>query len=147
MILELIIGLTIGLLIIIVLQVLMKFYQQHEMNKYFTKVSPKLPIANELISVYGGHARSVLLNKRNCFVVDELHKKLGKTYGIYYGRKPMVSTIDLDLIKAVVLDEPYKNINRSKIDVPLKEIEVDSIATSEDEQWRRLRQSAAPAFT
>lgn len=147
MISEVLISATVGLLMFIIINILLNFYEQHKLNQFFRRVTPKLPVPYELISIFGGHVRSIFLNKRNLYIIDELHKKYGKSYGYYFGRQPVVATTDLDLLKKVLFDEPYKNTNRIKFNLPFEEFGDDSIGTAWNEKWHRLRKVISPIFT
>lgn len=106
-----------------------------------------MPLVNDYLSIWGGCAKSIIHNSRNCLIIDKLHGKLGKTYAGLYKTQPVFATTDLDLLKAIVLDEPNKNINRTALDMPVDEIANDCILTAENDQWRRIRQASAPSFT
>lgn len=126
-----------------VLRVAVRNYIIH---KHFSKKSPNLPVLPNP-NLFSGHANEVVLSGRNWQLLDRLHKKLGKTFGLYYANQPMVSTIDLDLIKTYIIDEPDSHVNRFEPNIPLKELDIDSILFSKDNQWRRIRRSVAPAFS
>lgn len=147
MILEALIFVFSASLTIVIGQVLITLFRQHQTNKYWAARSPKLPVPDEFTSVWGGHARSVFYQSKNVDMVDKLHRKYGKSFGFYLNSKPAIATMDLDLIKALVIDEPYANVNRTMIDIPVEELENDCIMFAENDQWRRLRQASAPAFT
>lgn len=131
---------------ILIVRIALAIARQHQANNYFRKVSPKLPVPYECMSLLGGSIRSVLANKRNVILIDQLHKKYGHTYGLTWGDKKWVMTVDLELIKNVIVDEPYVNLDRTELMMPIDELTVDSIATAPAEQWRRLRQAIAPAL-
>lgn len=147
MILEVLIAIPCFLIVFIGIQIALAVVRQVQVNKYFKNKSPNLPVADEFKSIIGGNLLGLLFNIRNIYLFGELHKKHGKTLGYYYGNQPAISTIDLELIKTMVIDEPNDHINRCKTDVPIEELEVDSIFCAEDDQWRRIRSASAPAFT
>lgn len=115
-------------------------------QQFFMKLSPNLPVVPNA-GIFGGHMNQIWLAKRNWKILGELHKKYGKTIGSFYRDKPFVSTIDLNLIKAMVLDNPNDHVDRMRANTPVLEIEQDCVFTTDEEQWRRLRRSIAPAFT
>lgn len=78
-----------------------------------------------------------------CQKVDEAHRRLGKTFGWLSMTRYGVHTTDLELIKRIVVDEC--EINRTRTDFPMQEIE-NSLLMVEDDQWRKLRRQFAPAF-
>lgn len=138
------IGAAISALIVIVC---INLYRQAQVNEYFKKKSPNLPILDQYQSIFGGHAASLVYQKDVMMMVHKGHQKLGRTFGIYYANKPAVGTTDLDLIKFMIFEEPYAHINRMTPDIPLKELESHNLMCAEDQQWRRLRQASAPTFT
>ncbi|CAA2976549.1 cytochrome P450 3A21-like [Olea europaea subsp. europaea] len=75
----------------------------------------------------------------------EAHKRLGKTYGYVAMTRYGCFTIDLDLIKMIVIDEGDVHINRSQTDFPLHELE-NSLLLVDEDQWRRMRRLYAPVF-
>lgn len=78
--------------------------------------------------------------------IEAYHRSYGKTFGAIFYDAPMVSTIDLDLIKAMVLDEPNLNINRFKFPMP-DGMEKDTLGFAEGDQWRKIRRAISPSFT
>lgn len=98
-------------------------------------------------NIFSGNSYSLYYPLKNWKSFDEAHQKYGTTFGWFQTGIPSVSTHDLDIIKAMVLDEPYQNVNRLEMKIPVTEIREDSIAFAKDEQWRRLRKAIAPAFT
>ena len=75
---------------------------------------------------------------------QELHRKLGKTWAKYEGREPMISTVDPELAKAIMV----KNFDSFSeiIDwgYPDNKITLD---LSGGEQWKALRKVLSPTFT
>ena len=109
----------------------------------FKKKSNNLPILGHR-RLLGNH--SYWLTKDNiCNEVVKEHSTLGKTVGFLLNQKFSVSTIDLDLIKLVIDEEPDHHMNRIKLHLPIREIE-NSILMAEDDKWRKLRRHFAPAF-
>lgn len=115
-------------------------------HQFFKRRSPKLPVLPSP-GTFGGHMSEVVWTKRSWRKLQSLHEKYGNTFGLYHCHKPHVSTIDLDLIKAIVLDKSTDHLTPTKLDTPFDLIEKDSILTSSGEQWRRLRSSIAPGLT
>lgn len=132
--------------VVILVRLIFMLIKQHKTNQILKKTSPNLPVPYELMSIFGGHIRKIQYAHKNTLLIDKLHRKYGKTYGTYYCNQVWVCTTDIDLIKAVVIDEPYKNVNRFRAGIPIDEITVDSIASAEDGQWRRIRQAFAPSL-
>lgn len=127
-------------------QVLATILRNRKAHQFFKERSPTLPVAPNL-GVFGGHIADVIWAKRNWRIFRELHEKYGKIVGLFYCDRPMVSTIDLDLIKSMVLENPSDHVNRMGANTPVEEMENDCIFTCEDDQWHRLRKAFAPALT
>lgn len=145
--LELVILLVLSaVLVAVVAYVSLTAIRNYQAHQLFKKQSPNLPVLPKP-KIFSGHAFEVFLASRNWQVIDELHKKYGRTFGFYYAEKPMVCTTDLDLIKTFVIDEPDKHVNRVFPEVPLKEVEFDSIIFSQDDQWRRIRRVFATSLS
>ena len=103
---------------------------------------PMLPNANLLAN----HGVEFHLGRNVPNKITKWHESYGKTFGFLYGTWPCASTTDLDLIKVFTVDESMKHINRMPFNSVLPELEVDSIFTSENEQWRRIRRAFGPAI-
>lgn len=113
-------------------------------HQYFKKNLPNLPVLPKP-NIFKGHSNELFLSPKNWRNLDESHKKYGTTFGWYYCNKPSISTIDVDLIKKLVIDE--SQFDRLNLEIPLKEFKDDNIAFARTEQWLRLRKAIAPAFT
>lgn len=135
-----------GALTLILCEVITTAIRNHKTQQQFRKRCPNLPIAPKT-GIFGGHARELIWGKRIWKKIGDLHKKYGKTFGLFYGHEPCVCTTDLDFIKTILLDKPNDHVNRVALRTPLDELEKDSLLTSKDQQWRRLRNQVAPAFT
>lgn len=125
-----------------VILVLLRNYRAHQ---FFKIKSPKLPVLPNP-SIFHGHMFDVTWKGKNWKIITELHNKYGPTFGYYMCEQPWVSTKDIDLIKLIEMDQPHKHINRSKLNMPLKEFN-DSIFQVDDDNWRRVRRAIAPALT
>lgn len=79
--------------------------------------------------------------------LNELHARLGNTFGWMWGSQAIVFTTDLELIKTMVVAEANEHINRIRFYIPVPEVEFDSIAFANGAQWRRIRRAMAPSFT
>ena len=114
----------------------------------FKRQSNGLPLVKEGFSLFaGGHIFYLLFSRHLPEKLYKIQEQYGKTVGWMYGETYGVLTIDLDLIKKVVLDEPDKNVNRIRINLPIKELDENCIMEAKDDQWRRIRKVYAPALT
>lgn len=110
----------------------------------FKKKTPHLPIAPNK-SLLTGHWGDVTYRRGTYDVPEQNHQKLGKTFAVFLGKTVFVSTVDLDFIKRVVLDD--ENTDRSYPPIPVHEIDQDSIVTSNGSQWKRIRRAFSPALS
>lgn len=134
-----------GGLLFIIKELVITAFRNHKAHQFFEKKCPNLPMAPNR-GLFGGHINEVVWVKTCWRKSLELHNKLGKTFGLYYCDKPVVSTLDADLIKAMVLDKPDDHLDRFQPNTPVVEMENDCVLTCKTEQWRRLRIAIAPAF-
>lgn len=107
-----------------------------------TRGLPIFPNASPL----GNHAYSMLLGDRVCENLRKCHQEMGKTVGWLRNSDFCVSTVDLDLIKTIILDEPNDHLNRAQLHIPVAELEF-CIATAPEQEWQQLRRAIAPALT
>ena len=114
-------------------------------HQFFATQSPELPTLPNT-NLFDGHMWRVTYQPKNVFIIDELHKKYGTTFGYYMCDQPWVSTKDLDLLKLIEMDKAHLHINRSKFGLPFKEFN-ESIFQVDDDQWRRVRRAVSPALT
>ena len=126
--------------------VLVTALRNHKAHQFFKKNAPGLPVLPNP-NLFTGHAGEMAFKRKSWQSATKYHKLYGKTYGFYYGKKAWASSIDLDLLKTMLIDEADDNINRTIVDIPIKELEQDMISFSENDQWRRIRRAVAPAFT
>jgi cytochrome P450 len=108
----------------------------------FKRKNNGLPMYDKL-HLLGNTMFTLAVAPNSCNLVDQAHKRLGKTFGWLSTTRYGVHTTDLELLKRVVID--LGEINRIKTDFPLQEIE-NSLLFAEDDQWRKLRRNFAPAF-
>ncbi|XP_049644601.1 cytochrome P450 3A12-like [Suncus etruscus] len=74
------------------------------------------------------------------------YKKYGRIWGVFEGSQPVLAITDPDLIKTVLVKECYSVFTNRKNIGPMG-IMKDSVAMSEDEQWKRLRTLLSPNFS
>ncbi|XP_043945439.1 cytochrome P450 3A56-like [Protopterus annectens] len=86
-------------------------------------------------------------NSKGFFNFDlECMQKYGKIWGIYDGRRPVLTTVDTSMIKTIWVKECLTTFtNRRNFGLNGK---LDSALTVvEDEQWKRIRSVLSPNFT
>uniref|UniRef100_A0A6G1SC58 Cytochrome P450 3A4 n=1 Tax=Aceria tosichella TaxID=561515 RepID=A0A6G1SC58_9ACAR len=145
MLLELAILLLLGLLLVTVVLVIYKAIIYKLTVLQFKKSSRGLPMFQDFKN-NGNTIIAVSLSENNCQLLRKCHEQLGKTIGFTKGDKFGVSTVDLDLIKTFIFDEPDAHLDRSKPGLPMVEIE-ESIMLAPKDEWRVLRKAIAPALT
>ncbi|XP_062397203.1 cytochrome P450 3A30-like isoform X2 [Sardina pilchardus] len=76
----------------------------------------------------------------------ECFRKYGKMWGIFDGRQPVLTIMDTELIKTVLVKECYSyftNRRNFRLNGPM----YDAVSIAEDEDWRRIRSVLSPSFT
>lgn len=144
MLLKLVTTLTCGAIVFCLAQVLVQLVCNKLTLIRFKKRSRNLPIhpdANWL----GSHAVNVIAGHRSCQKLQKYHEKLGKTIGWIMGQKFGASTVDLDLIKLFIKDEPNAHLDKVSLGLPAKEFE-NSILLAPASDWVNLRRAIAPAL-
>lgn len=138
---------AVGSLLIIAVScmILFRVSQNYKAHRFFKLKSPNLPVLPNT-NIFTGHAGLVYWNPNNWRNLDELHKKFGQTFGFFAVEKPVISTTDLDFIKAMVIDKPNDHIDRPALNIPVTEFTKDDIVFVRGEQWWRIRKAMAPAF-
>ncbi|KAG5278581.1 hypothetical protein AALO_G00100520 [Alosa alosa] len=76
----------------------------------------------------------------------ECFQKYGKMWGIFEGRQVILSIMDTELIKTVLVKECYSYFTNRR-NVGLNGQLYDSVFIAEDEDWRRIRSVLSPSFT
>lgn len=145
MLFELIVLLSSGSLLASLVLLLCKIISDRCALIRFKKLSRGLPISPGA-SLLGNHISALPFRKQNCRTLKKWHGEMGKTIGWLKGSEYCASTIDLNLIKTFILDEPDTHMNRMQMNLPLEEFE-KSIMLAPKEEWRHLRKTLAPAFT
>lgn len=145
MIFEILGTLLVALFVSSVGHVLIVGVKNHQKQKFFAEKSPDLKVLDKP-ELFGGHTNQIVHRKYNWRAVERLLDEHGPTLGFYLGSRPAVITKDLDFIKKFIIDEQI-HTNRMTLDLPIREIEEDSIMFAENEQWLRMRKSLAPAFS
>uniref|UniRef100_A0A6G1S5F9 Putative cytochrome P450 CYP13A8 n=1 Tax=Aceria tosichella TaxID=561515 RepID=A0A6G1S5F9_9ACAR len=144
MLLQLLILLTSGLLLAIVGLVISKAILDRMAIIRFKKLSRGLPIGPDY-NLLGNHIRTMIVSENNSKTLQQWHQELGNTLGILKGSNFVASTIDLDVIKVFVQDEPDNHLDRMPVGLPLEEFE-HSIMLAPKNEWRQLRRAIAPAL-
>ncbi|CAA2976552.1 cytochrome P450 3A21-like [Olea europaea subsp. europaea] len=108
------------------------------------RLSKGLPIFPEK-SLLGNHISTMGLGFENCRKIAEAHENLGPYIGGMLGNNFCMSTIDLDLVKRVVIDEANLHLDRQHLNLPVNEFE-ESIMLVPGHEWKPLRRVYAPAL-
>lgn len=122
-----------------------RVYHNYQVRAAFKRKAPHLK-TREVTNWLTGNADTVF-DKRNWKINYKIHEELGETVVFFYGDLVVVSTLDLDLIKKVAIDDGYQHINRAVPNLAIDELEYDNIMFAEGKQWHRLRKVIAPAFS
>lgn len=96
-------------------------------------------------NVISGNLFEMIVPKQNMKVIDEYHKKLGKTFGIFYGPDPWIFTCDLDLLHKLLIKD--KLPDRVQFQTPFSKEFHDSLAQINGEKWRKTRRVLNVPFT
>lgn len=128
------------LIILIKLQVILN--DRREYHKIFDKGNvPSVPNKHLL----SGNLFEMIVARDNILVMQRYHKKLGKTYGMFYGPDPWIQTTDLDLLQKIFVKE--KLINRTLFRTPFPAEFGDSLVQIQGEKWRKTRRVLNAPFT
>lgn len=138
------IALLLTLIIIFVLQVVLRVVKVRKAYDNFKKTT-ELPMLPRPWSP-AGHDHVFGFNRYIWMQMEPLHRRYGRSFGWMGGIRPSVATIDLDLIKKVVLDEPNAHLDRPNLGLPFSEMSSNNIAFSEAKQWYRIRRAMTPAL-
>ena len=145
MLTELLLFLSVSLALTLALTLALNSIQSRNARLKFKKSLKGVPFLDKDVGWFSNNLLA-LGTGQNSQLIHKRHMELGDTLGAMIGIQPTISTIDLDLIKHVCLDKASKNINRIRIDLPMKEYENDCLLFAQDDQWRRIRKSFAPAL-
>lgn len=146
MITGLLITIVITLVVILLSSLIARSVKIHLIYVRFKRASKGLPMLHETWSP-GGNSHQMMFDPYILLKLDAMHRHYGKTFGWMYSVQPSVSTVDLDLLKTINIDEQDKHVNREDHSVLIKEVESDSIVLVQDDQWRRIRRAITPSFT
>jgi hypothetical protein len=144
MLLELMITLTSGLLLAVSALVAHKIFVNKLALARFKKLSKNLPMCPGA-GLLSNHTRVLPFGSNSSETLRRWHAEMGKTIGWLVGDRFGVSTIDLDLIKRFMHDEPGVHMDRMRIGLPIKEFD-DNIMTAPKDEWQQLRRAIAPAL-
>ncbi|KAJ6223022.1 hypothetical protein RDWZM_001567 [Blomia tropicalis] len=98
--------------------------------------SPSIPFGNVLSFFRDGQVK----------IEKDWLQKYGKLYGNYQMTAPILTVIEPELIKQVLVKDFHIFVNRDKLLFD-HEIFNHNLFNSEDEQWRRIRSITSPTFT
>ncbi|XP_062397180.1 cytochrome P450 3A27-like isoform X2 [Sardina pilchardus] len=76
----------------------------------------------------------------------EWFQKYGKIWGIFEGRQPILSIMDTELIKTILIKECYSYFTNRR-NIGLNGELHDALGLTEDDNWKRIRSVLSPSFT
>lgn len=114
-------------------------------HRRFRKLLPQIPVAPNG-SIFGGHMH-LWCKMGNVKKISKCHEEMGKTFAYFINHRPVIITIDLDLIKKYAFDGKNDHIVRPAIMSPIKKFESDSLIMASGNQLTRLRQVYAAALS
>ncbi|KAL6031640.1 hypothetical protein STEG23_000574 [Scotinomys teguina] len=76
----------------------------------------------------------------------ECHKKFGRMWGFYEGRRPILAITDPDMIKTVLVKECYSTFTNRRVFGPAGILK-KAISIAENDEWKRIRALLSPTFT
>lgn len=135
---------TIPLMVLIIIKTRVILNDRYERLKIFEKGNvPSVSNTN----VLSGNLFECIVPGNNTEIIDNWHKKLGKTFGLFYGPDPWVFTTDLDLLQKIFVEDGHKCIDAVQFRLPYtKEMNL-SLASLQGEQWRTVRKILNPSFS
>lgn len=98
-------------------------------------------------NVFSGNLFEMIVPVNNIKIQEDYHKRLGKTYGIFYGPDPWVLTIDMDLLHKVFVVEGQKHVDMNQLRMPFMNEINSSLAQVGGDTWRRHRKTLDPFFS
>lgn len=97
-------------------------------------------------SLLSGNILDCAITPKNFEIIQDYHKNLGETFGIFFGPDPWVYTKDLDLLHRVFVENGNKNIDKLDFRIPYtKEMNL-SLAAVQGNEWRTIRRILNPSF-
>uniref|UniRef100_A0A8C2MMC5 Cytochrome P450 3A n=1 Tax=Cricetulus griseus TaxID=10029 RepID=A0A8C2MMC5_CRIGR len=76
----------------------------------------------------------------------ECHEKYGKIWGMFDGQTPVLTIMDTEMIKNVLVKECYSVFTNRRDFGPVG-IMSKAVSISKDEEWKRIRALLSPTFT
>lgn len=80
-------------------------------------------------------------------LLDSYHKKLGKSFGLFYGPDPWVMSVDLELIQRVFITEGHIHTDQTDFRLPFVTEFNESLAQVKGDKWRYNRRIIGPSFS
>lgn len=98
-------------------------------------------------NVFSGNLFECIVPSNNMEIIEGYHRKLGKTFGMFYGPDPWVYTTDLDLLHKTFVANSQKNIDVTQFRLPFVNEMNTSLASIQGDEWRMVRKILNPSFT
>lgn len=137
-------SLTIIVLLVVIIKAKTLLNDRYERFSIFDKGN--IPsVGNK--NVFSGNLFECIVPSNNMQIIDDYHKKFGKTFGMFYGPDPWVYTTDLDLLHKMFVADSGRNIDVTQFRLPFMTEMNNSLASIQGEEWRMMRRLLNPSFT
>ena len=96
--------------------------------------------------LFSGNIFECMALGSNLEVIDRLHRRLGKTFGMFYGPDAWVMSTDLELLQRVFVTEGTIHVDISQYRLPFVREINESLSQNRGNKWRRTRRIMGPSF-
>lgn len=141
---ETLVSILIILLVIVIVKAKVLLYDRYERLKIFDKGNVP-SVGNK--NVFSGNLFECIVPSNNMEIIEGYHRKLGKTFGMFYGPDPWIYTTDLDLLHKMFVADGKKNIDVTQFRLPFINEMNTSLASIQGDEWRMVRRILNPSFT
>ena len=133
-----------GASVLCIIFVLWLVYGHYFKPYYIIKRRTRLP--GPPPKVYSGNYSEIpKLGYMDC--VTQWMQKYGSTFICYFGIKPVIMTVDMEIIKSVMVKNFDSFVNRLYLPVLIRKGDVESIEGMHGDEWRRVRRILTPTFS
>lgn len=130
-------------MVITLIKAFVEFSDRYEGFKVYDKGNvPSVKTRNFLY----GNLYDFFAKPNSTKIIRDYHKKLGETFGVFYGPDPWVYTTDLDLLHFIYVKNSAGNTYSTQFKLPFtKELNL-SLAAVNGDKWRTIRRTLNPSF-